>query len=84
MTENLNQKPTSPSRVLSIDALRGFDMFWIMGGDAFAKGLFDRHLGARWRRERLGTGHRGVGRKMAVSMVPLQTTNLSWALIRYD
>ena len=27
-------------RVVSIDALRGFDMFWIMGGDAFFPALF--------------------------------------------
>lgn len=28
--------PLRPQRVLSIDALRGFDMFWIIGGDALA------------------------------------------------
>jgi predicted acyltransferase len=28
------QKPTETKRLLSLDALRGFDMFWIMGGDA--------------------------------------------------
>lgn len=27
------------SRVLSIDALRGFDMFWIIGGDALARSI---------------------------------------------
>src|SRR5262245_27599367 len=26
-------------RLLSIDALRGFDMFWIIGGDAFFRAL---------------------------------------------
>ena len=26
-------QPTSSSRLLSLDALRGFDMFWIMGGE---------------------------------------------------
>jgi predicted acyltransferase len=30
----------SPGRIVSIDALRGFDMFWIMGGDAFFPALF--------------------------------------------
>ena len=30
-------KPTS--RLMSLDALRGFDMFWIMGGDALAASL---------------------------------------------
>lgn len=38
MTEQKDTTVNSP-RVLSIDALRGFDMFWIMGGDAFAKSL---------------------------------------------
>ncbi|MEM9589143.1 MAG: heparan-alpha-glucosaminide N-acetyltransferase domain-containing protein, partial [Planctomycetota bacterium] len=31
---------TKPSRVLSIDALRGFDMFWIIGGDALVRTAF--------------------------------------------
>jgi predicted acyltransferase len=35
MTEN-----TKPARILSIDALRGFDMFWITGGDAFSIAFF--------------------------------------------
>src|SRR4051812_5603545 len=26
-------------RVISVDALRGFDMFWILGGDALAQAL---------------------------------------------
>jgi predicted acyltransferase len=29
-------------RLLSLDALRGFDMFWIIGGDALATALLDR------------------------------------------
>ncbi len=33
-------EPTSrPPRVLSVDALRGFDMFWIIGGEEVAKAL---------------------------------------------
>jgi predicted acyltransferase len=31
--------PSSSTRLVSIDALRGFDMFWISGGDALFKGL---------------------------------------------
>ncbi|OJW17920.1 MAG: hypothetical protein BGO49_30600 [Planctomycetales bacterium 71-10] len=31
--------PPKPERLVSIDALRGFDMFWIMGGDALARAL---------------------------------------------
>lgn len=34
-------------RVLSIDALRGFDMFWIIGGDALAQRVLER-LGPGW------------------------------------
>lgn len=29
----------SPARVASLDALRGFDMFWIIGGDAVCRAL---------------------------------------------
>ncbi|MBK7998532.1 MAG: DUF1624 domain-containing protein [Verrucomicrobia bacterium] len=36
-------KSPAPSRLMSLDALRGFDMFWIMGGDALASAL--RELG---------------------------------------
>src|SRR5712671_2601253 len=32
--------PTSGvKRIMAIDALRGFDMFWILGADAFVRGL---------------------------------------------
>ena len=31
--------PAAPPRLMSLDALRGFDMFWIMGGDALAAAL---------------------------------------------
>jgi predicted acyltransferase len=34
-----NQTILSKGRVISVDALRGFDMFWIMGGDLAFKGL---------------------------------------------
>jgi predicted acyltransferase len=30
---------TRPERLLSIDALRGFDMFWIVGGDSLARAI---------------------------------------------
>ncbi|MEY2725307.1 MAG: hypothetical protein RLZZ458_1174 [Planctomycetota bacterium] len=36
-----NAEPQN-SRLLSLDALRGFDMFWIMGGDTLATALLDR------------------------------------------
>src|SRR6266511_2886536 len=31
--------PVPSPRLMSLDALRGFDMFWIMGGDALAAAL---------------------------------------------
>ena len=31
--------PTKGRRVVSVDALRGFDMFWILGGDSLAQAL---------------------------------------------
>lgn len=31
--------PAIPERLASIDALRGFDMFWIVGGDEVAHAL---------------------------------------------
>src|SRR6516164_8560330 len=39
-------KPPSSERLVSIDALRGFDMFWIVGGEEFARALVD--WGARY------------------------------------
>ncbi len=37
----MNSSPVAPEtrRVVSVDALRGFDMFWILGGDAIAQAL---------------------------------------------
>jgi predicted acyltransferase len=31
--------PSPPARIVSVDALRGFDMFWIVGGDRVAEAL---------------------------------------------
>ena len=40
MFETTQKKAAAPTqRILSIDALRGFDMFWIMGGDRFVQVL---------------------------------------------
>jgi predicted acyltransferase len=40
----------SPGRLISIDALRGFDMFWIVGGDAIFRNLqnISRHPITEW------------------------------------
>src|SRR5512143_2786720 len=37
----MEKKPAEPGtgRVASLDALRGFDMFWIIGGDAICRSL---------------------------------------------
>lgn len=34
-------KPVSAPRLMSLDALRGFDMFWIVGADGLVEGLRD-------------------------------------------
>ena len=42
---DINPTPTAdvpaarPPRILSVDALRGFDMFWIIGGEQVAEAL---------------------------------------------
>lgn len=36
---DVDSAPKPGERLLSIDALRGFDMFWIVGGDALARAL---------------------------------------------
>ena len=58
--EPLPGEGVAPGRLLSIDALRGFDMFWIVGGEPFAiawsewagwppKAIVEEQLGhARW------------------------------------
>ncbi len=38
-TNSINVAKTKPDRVISIDALRGFDMFWIIGGGAVLTSL---------------------------------------------
>jgi len=40
MSDN-QQQPLVTGRVQSIDALRGFDMFWIIGGGTLFKGFYD-------------------------------------------
>ena len=31
--------PAKPARLMSLDALRGFDMFWIVGADELVHGV---------------------------------------------
>src|SRR5678816_3370445 len=38
--------PTPARRLVSLDALRGFDMFWIVGGDEIIHGLYKGWPGA--------------------------------------
>ena len=35
------QQTLPPNRVMSIDVLRGFDMFWIIGGERIFRSLHD-------------------------------------------
>ena len=35
----MKKQPEKSERLYSLDALRGFDMFWIMGGEAIFAGL---------------------------------------------
>jgi predicted acyltransferase len=37
--DSSSEKPPTGSRIASLDALRGFDMFWIIGGDALCRAL---------------------------------------------
>ena len=37
--EQNNEKPIKSERLMSLDALRGFDMFWIVGGGAIFEAL---------------------------------------------
>src|SRR5262245_34848036 len=39
MSTNSNQP--APDRIMSLDALRGFDMFWIIGADEIVSGLHE-------------------------------------------
>ena len=36
MVEEIRRPVKEGERLIAIDALRGFDMFWIIGGDALA------------------------------------------------
>lgn len=47
----MNNPPSTPAsalptRVVSVDVLRGFDMFWLIGGEAVARALDQMHCGA--------------------------------------
>ena len=37
----MNDQPTTPRRLVSLDALRGFDMFWILGAEGLAEALHE-------------------------------------------
>ena len=65
---------SSPStRLMSLDALRGFDMFWIMGGDALASAL-----------RKLGTDPvtKEVGNPLLDALTK-QLTHVEWAGFRF-
>src|SRR4030095_13499369 len=39
-TLDVSSAPSGSKRLLSLDALRGFDMFWIVGGEEFIHALY--------------------------------------------
>jgi len=43
VTENQSCVDIAPRRLVSVDALRGFDMFWIMGGDYIVRSFQKVH-----------------------------------------
>src|SRR5437764_546521 len=50
MIEKQSPAEIDSGRLLSVDALRGFDMFWIMGGDYIVRSLPKIHNSALTRR----------------------------------
>lgn|SRR5690606_34881603 len=40
--------PSPPQRLLSLDALRGFAMFWLLGGTALVRALTDGTTEGSW------------------------------------
>jgi predicted acyltransferase len=78
----MNSTPVSPvsgpiaataetRRILSVDALRGFDMFWILGGDALAQAL-----------KRMSSGGNGVV-SSAGSFFGDQLDHVEWEGFRF-
>jgi predicted acyltransferase len=53
--------PTETRRVVSVDALRGFDMFWILGGDSLAQALKKMSAG---REDALGAAGQFAGNQL--------------------
>jgi predicted acyltransferase len=58
---------TAPARLMSVDALRGFDMFWILGGDAIGQAL-----------DRMGGRREGIVHELA-----LQLDHAKWEGFRF-
>ena len=49
-TDNHSMKSAKSERLMSLDVLRGFDMFWIIGGEHIFRGLgklTDRPIAAK-------------------------------------
>jgi predicted acyltransferase len=63
--------PAPSRRVLSIDALRGFDMFWILGGDSLAQAL-----------KEMSAGREGIFSD-AGNFVGQQLEHVEWAGFRF-
>ena len=63
--------PAETRRVVSIDALRGFDMFWILGGDSLAQAL-----------KEMGAGGRGIFHS-AAEFFGNQLDHVEWAGVHF-
>jgi predicted acyltransferase len=67
------REPSTASRLASIDALRGFTIFWILGGDSLA-----------WALKEMSTGQQGLWRSVT-AFVSDQLQHVSWeGLTFYD
>lgn len=76
-TENLEPSLAKPQRFISVDALRGFDMFWILGADELAQALplTDGRIASHLDDEAV-QGLTGVDR--AIHLVAEQLEHVSW------
>ena len=80
----------SPPRLMSVDALRGFDMFWIVGGDCLVRSLpairdsaFTRAFAAQMEHcEWAGFHHHSIAVRVAAQGQPGNTPTRMSALRR--
>ncbi len=76
-TEHAETALAKPRRFLSVDALRGFDMFWILGADGLANALplTDGRIASKLNEE-AAQGLTGVDR--GIYLVAEQLEHVAW------